>query len=85
MLNIKKFKQHKSLKTACTGTDRSRTEKLWPVCGVMGDVILCDRERDIHPSQKLYATNHSEKMTYLTIILFWKRKFPAALCFRDEQ
>jgi hypothetical protein len=42
-------------------TDRSRAEKLWLVCGVMGDVMLCDRERDIHPSQKLYATIHSEK------------------------
>jgi hypothetical protein len=41
--------------------DRSRAEKLWLVCGVTGDVILCDTERDIHPSQKLYATIHSEK------------------------
>jgi hypothetical protein len=30
--------------------------------------MLCDRERDIHPSQKLYATIHSEKMTNLTIV-----------------
>jgi hypothetical protein len=29
--------------------------------GVMGDVMLCGRERDIHPSQKFYATIHSEK------------------------
>jgi hypothetical protein len=32
-----------------------------------GDIMLCDKERDIHPSQKLYATVHSEKMTCLTI------------------
>jgi hypothetical protein len=32
-------------------TDRSRAEKLWLVCGVMGDVMLCDRERDIHRSK----------------------------------
>jgi hypothetical protein len=49
-------------------TDRSRAEKLWLVCGVTGDVMLCHRERDIHPSQKLYATIHSEEMTYLTIV-----------------
>jgi hypothetical protein len=30
--------------------------------------MLCDRERDIHPSQKLYATIHSEKMAHLTIV-----------------
>jgi hypothetical protein len=54
-------------------TDRSRAEKLWLVCGVMGDVMLCDRERDIHPTQKLYATIHSEKMAFLTIVLFCKR------------
>jgi hypothetical protein len=54
-------------------TDRSRAEKLWLVCEVMGDVMLCDRERDIHPSQKLYATIHSEKKTYLTIVSFCKR------------
>jgi hypothetical protein len=53
-------------------TDRSRAEKLWLVCGVMGDVMLCDRERDIHPSQKFYAIIHSEKMIYLTILLFCK-------------
>jgi hypothetical protein len=35
-----------------TGTDRSRAENLWLVCGVMGVVMLCDRERDIHPSKK---------------------------------
>jgi hypothetical protein len=51
----------------------------------MGDVMLCDRERDIQPSQKFYATIHSEKMTYLTIVLFCKRQFPAAVCFGDEQ
>jgi hypothetical protein len=66
-------------------TDRSRAEKLWLVCGVMGDVMLCDRERDVHRSQKFYATIHSEKMTYLTIVLFCKRQFPAAVCFRDKQ
>jgi hypothetical protein len=46
-----------------TRTGRSRAEKLWLVCGVMGDVMQCDRERDIHPSQKFYATIRSEKMT----------------------
>jgi hypothetical protein len=56
-----------------TSTDRSRAEKLRLVCGVMGDVMLCDRERDIHRSQKFYATVHSEKMTFLTIVLFCKR------------
>jgi hypothetical protein len=66
-------------------TDRSRAEKLWLVCGVMGDVMLCDRERDIHRSQKFYATIHSEKITNLTVVLFCKRKFSAAVCFRDEQ
>jgi hypothetical protein len=63
----------------------SRAEKLWLVCGVMGDVMLCDRERDIHRSQKCYATIHSEKMTNFTIFLFCKRQFPAAVCFRYEQ
>jgi hypothetical protein len=29
-------------------TDRSRAEKLWLVCGVMGDVMPCDRERYIY-------------------------------------
>jgi hypothetical protein len=29
----------------------------------MGGVMLCDRERDEHRSQKFYATIHSEKMT----------------------
>jgi hypothetical protein len=66
-------------------TDRSRAAKLWLVCGVMGDVMLCERERDIHRSKKKYATIHSEKMTYLTIVLICKRQFPAAVCFRDEQ
>jgi hypothetical protein len=33
-------------------TDRSRAEKLWLVCGVMGDVMLSDRERDMYRSQK---------------------------------
>jgi hypothetical protein len=28
-------------------------KKLWLVCGVMGDVMPCDRESDIHPSQKI--------------------------------
>jgi hypothetical protein len=42
-------------------TDRSRAKQLWLVCGVMGDVMLCDRERDIHRSHKFYATIHSEK------------------------
>jgi hypothetical protein len=47
--------------TLVKDTDRSRAEKRWLVCEVMGDIMLCDRERDIHPSQKLYATIHSEK------------------------
>jgi hypothetical protein len=34
-------------------TDRSRAEKLWLVCRVMDDVIPCDRERYIHPSEKI--------------------------------
>jgi hypothetical protein len=54
-------------------TDRSRAEELWLVCGVMGDVMLCDREREKHPSQKIDATIQSEKITYLTIVLFCKR------------
>jgi hypothetical protein len=66
-------------------TDRSRAEKLWLVCRVMGDVMLCDRERDKHRSQKFYATIHSEKITFLTIVLFCERQFTAAVCFRDEQ
>jgi hypothetical protein len=43
-------------------SDRLRAEKLWLVCGVMGDVMPCDRERerDIHPSQN-FATIHSAK------------------------
>jgi hypothetical protein len=57
----------------CSTTDHSRAEKLWLVCGVMGDVMPCDRESDIHPSQKFDATIHSEKMTYLRIVLFSKR------------
>jgi hypothetical protein len=60
---------HRKIKT----TDRSRAEKLWLVCGVMGDVMLCDRERDMHRSQKFYATIHSEKITFLTIVLFCER------------
>jgi hypothetical protein len=66
-------------------TDRSRAEKLWLVCGVMGDVMQCDRERDMRRSQKFYATIHSEEITHLTIVLFCERQFPAAVCFRDEQ
>jgi hypothetical protein len=42
-------------------TDRLRAEKLWLVCGVMGNIMLCDGERDIHRSKKIYATIHSEK------------------------
>jgi hypothetical protein len=49
-------------------TDRSRAEELWLVCGVMGDVMLCDGERYIHPSQKFDATIHSEEITSLTIV-----------------
>jgi hypothetical protein len=30
-------------------TDRSRDDKLWLVCGGMGDIILCDRKREITP------------------------------------
>jgi hypothetical protein len=66
-------------------TDRSRAEKQWLVCGVMGDVMLCDRERDTHRSKKFDAIIHSEKITELTIISFCKRSFPAAVCFRNEQ
>jgi hypothetical protein len=66
-------------------TDRSLAEKLWLVCGVTGGVMLCDRERDKHRSQKFYATIHSEKITFLTIVVFCKRQFPAAVCFRDAQ
>jgi hypothetical protein len=62
-----------SSKSDMIHTDRSRAEKLWLVWGVMGDVMLCDRESDIHPCQKFYATIHSEKITYLTIVLFCKR------------
>jgi hypothetical protein len=49
--------------------DRSRAEEFWLVCGVMGDVMLCDKERDIHPSQKSDATIHSEEMTPNNFIL----------------
>jgi hypothetical protein len=66
-------------------TDRSRDEKLWLVYGVMGDVMQCDRERDMHRSQKFYATIHSEKITHLTTVLFCERQIPAAVFFRDEQ
>jgi hypothetical protein len=66
-------------------TDRSRAEKLWLVCGVMDDVMLCDRERHIHPRQKLYASIHSEKNDFPHNSFFCKRQFPAAVCFRDEQ
>jgi hypothetical protein len=45
---------------ACT--DHSRAEKLWLVCGVMGDIMPCDREVDIHPSQKFDAAIHSGKI-----------------------
>jgi hypothetical protein len=55
------------------GTDRSLAEKLWLVCGVMGDVMLWDRERDIHPSQNFCAAIHYEKITYLTVVLYCKR------------
>jgi hypothetical protein len=51
----------------------------------MGDVMLCDRERDIHRGQTFYATIHAEKMTNLTTVLFCKRQIPAAVCFHDEQ
>jgi hypothetical protein len=51
----------------------------------MGDVMLCDRERDIHRSKKFYATIHSEKINFLTIVLFCERQLPAAVCFRDEK
>jgi hypothetical protein len=45
-------------------TDCSLAEKLWLICGVMGDVMLCDRERDIHPSQKFYVTIHSKELLF---------------------
>jgi hypothetical protein len=44
-----------------------------------------ERERERHPSQKFDATIRSEKMSYLKIVLFCKRQFPAAVCFRNEQ
>jgi hypothetical protein len=34
-------------------TDRSRAEKLWLECGIIDDDMLCDRERDIPPGQKI--------------------------------
>jgi hypothetical protein len=80
VLCYKHFSIHKRY-----GTNRSRAEKLWLVCGVIGDVMQCDRERDMHRSQKFYATIHSEKITHLTIVLFCERQFRAAVCFRDEQ
>jgi hypothetical protein len=49
----------------------------------MGCVMLCDRERDKHRSQKFYATIRSEKITFLIIVLFCKRQFPEAVCFGD--
>jgi hypothetical protein len=42
-------RRSQGLKSPGGAADRSRAEKLWLVCGVMGDVMLCDRERDIHP------------------------------------
>jgi hypothetical protein len=65
----------------CYITDHLQAEKLWLVCGVMGDVMLYNRES----GQKCYATIHSEKITYLTIVLICKHQFPAAVCFRGEQ
>jgi hypothetical protein len=53
--------------------DRSRAEKLWLVFVVVGDVMLCDRERDIHPGQKRYATIHSEENDLPHKFLFCKR------------
>jgi hypothetical protein len=36
---------------------------------VMGDVMMCDRERDIHRSKKFDATIHSENLTHNSFIL----------------
>jgi hypothetical protein len=47
----------------------------------MGDVMLCDRERDIHPSQKFNVTIHSEEMTYLKILLFKNVNFQQLYVF----
>jgi hypothetical protein len=47
----------------------------------MGDVMLCDRGRDIYRSQKFYATIHSEKMIYLTIVFSLNAKFQQLYVF----
>jgi hypothetical protein len=52
-------------------TDRSRAEKLWLVFGVMCDVMLCDRERDIHPSQKFDASIVVVRTTVGVITIIW--------------
>jgi hypothetical protein len=39
---------------------------------VTSDVIPCDRDRDTNGSKTFDATTHSEKKTYLTIVLFGK-------------
>jgi hypothetical protein len=43
-------------------TDRSRAEELWLVCGLMGDVILCDGEKDIHPVKHLMLLSILKKL-----------------------
>jgi hypothetical protein len=51
-------------------TDSSRAEKLWLVCGVMGDVMLCDRERDIEAYGKgSELTNSMENILPETLIV----------------
>jgi hypothetical protein len=47
----------------------------------MGDVMLYNRERDIHPSQKLYATIHSEKMTPHNSFILQTLNFQQLYCF----
>jgi hypothetical protein len=36
---------YRSPKYVGAPTDSSRAEKLWLVCGVVGNIMLCDRER----------------------------------------
>jgi hypothetical protein len=50
----------------------------------MGDVMLCDRGRNIHPGQKFYATIHSEKMTPHNSFILQTSIFGSCF-FGDEQ
>jgi hypothetical protein len=75
-LGIGQFEKSKlflPLRNPGINTDRSRAEKLWLECGVIGDVMLCDIERDKYPGKKFDATIHSKKITCITIVLFCKR------------